>query len=82
MATMELKIAPGLALDADYVGGGTFALLAKKGAGKTYLARVMSEEFWKAKVPFVVLDPMDAFWGLRSAADGATTIGGWSECQD
>lgn len=66
----DLKIAPGLALDADYVGGGTFALLAKKGAGKTYTGRVMAEEFWKAKVPFVALDPMDAWWGLRSSADG------------
>jgi hypothetical protein len=67
---VTLKIAPGLALDPDYVGGGTFALLAKKGAGKTYTGRVMAEEFWKAKVPFVVLDPMGAWWGLRSSADG------------
>jgi hypothetical protein len=66
-----LRIAPGLHLDPDYVGGGTFALLAKKGAGKTYTGRVMAEEFWKAKVPFVVLDPMGAWWGLRSSADGA-----------
>lgn len=66
----DLRIAPGLTLDADYVGGGTFALLAKKGAGKTYTGRVMAEEFWKAKVPFVALDPMDAWWGLRSSADG------------
>jgi hypothetical protein len=65
-----LKLARGLTLDADYVGGGTFALLAKKGAGKTYAMRVLAEEFWKAKVPFVALDPMDAFWGLRSSADG------------
>jgi hypothetical protein len=65
-----LKIAPGLSLDADYVGGGTFALLAKKGAGKTYTGRVMAEEFWQAKAPFVVLDPMDAWWGLRAGADG------------
>jgi hypothetical protein len=65
-----LKIARGLELDADYVGGGTFALLAKKGAGKTYTGRVMAEEMWKAKVPFVVLDPMSAWWGLRSSADG------------
>ncbi|MEA2255586.1 MAG: hypothetical protein QOG35_1631 [Solirubrobacteraceae bacterium] len=65
-----LRIARGLELDADYVGGGTFALLAKKGAGKTYTGRVMAEEFWKAKVPFVVLDPMGAWWGLRSSADG------------
>ena len=34
----KLRIAPGLTLDADYVGGGTFGLLAKKGAGKTYTA--------------------------------------------
>jgi hypothetical protein len=66
----SLRIAPGLTLDADYVGGGTFALLAKKGAGKTYTGRVICEEFWKAKVPFVALDPMDAWWGLRSSADG------------
>jgi uncharacterized protein len=66
----KLRIAPGLELDADYMGGGTFALLAKKGAGKTYQGRVISEELWKAKVPFVALDPMDAWWGLRAAADG------------
>lgn len=65
-----LQIAPGLTLDADYIGGGTVALLAKKGAGKTYTGRVLAEEFWKAKVPFVALDPMDAWWGLRSSADG------------
>ncbi|MGO9960833.1 MAG: helicase HerA-like domain-containing protein [Solirubrobacteraceae bacterium] len=65
-----LLIAPGLELDADYVGSGTFALLAKKGAGKTYTGRVMAEEFWAASVPFVVLDPMGAWWGLRSSADG------------
>lgn len=67
----DLNIAPGLKLDPDYVGGGTLALLAKKGAGKTYLGRVMAEEFWKAKVPFVALDPMDAWWGLRASADGS-----------
>src|SRR3954453_6593143 len=66
-----LRIAKDLRLDADYVGGGTFALLAKKGAGKTYTGRVMAEEFWKARVPFVVLDPMGAWWGLRSGADGS-----------
>lgn len=31
---------------------------------------MLCEEFWAAKVPFVALDPMDAFWGLRSSADG------------
>jgi len=66
----ELRIAPGLKLDPDDIGGGTLALLAKKGAGKTYAMRVLAEELWKAKVPFVILDPMDVCWGLRSSADG------------
>jgi len=70
MSARKLQIARGLRLDPDYVGGGTFALLAKKGAGKTYAMRVMAEEFSAVKVPFVALDPMDAFWGLKSSADG------------
>jgi len=66
-----IQVAPGLLLDADYVGGGAFVIAAKRGAGKTYLARVLCEEFWRCRVPFVALDPMGAMWGLRSAADGA-----------
>lgn len=65
-----MKIARGLELDPDYVGGGTFGLLAKKGAGKSYTARVMAEEFWAAQVPFVLIDPMGTSWGLRSDASG------------
>jgi hypothetical protein len=67
-----LHIADGFDLDVDYVAGGTFALLAKKGAGKTYTGRVMAEELWRARVPFVAIDPMGAWWGLRSSADGTT----------
>lgn len=48
----------------------TFAILAKKGAGKTYTGAVMAEELYKAKIPFVVLDPIDVWWGLRLSADG------------
>lgn len=47
-----------------------FALLAKRGAGKSYTGAVMAEEFAKAGVPFVVFDPIDVWWGLRLAADG------------
>ncbi len=43
----------------------TFAVLAKRGAGKTYTAAVLAEEFFKAGVPFVVFDPIDVWWGLR-----------------
>ena len=48
----------------------TFAILAKRGAGKTYTAGVMAEEFFKSGVPFVVFDPIDVWWGLRLAANG------------
>lgn len=48
----------------------TFAVLAKRGAGKTYTAAVMAEEFAKNNVPFVVIDPIDVWWGLRVSADG------------
>jgi hypothetical protein len=38
--------------------------------GKTYAAKNLAEEFVKAKLPFVVLDPLGAWWGLRLDADG------------
>lgn len=48
----------------------TFAILAKRGAGKTYTAGVMAEEFHKSNIPFVVFDPIDVWWGLRFAENG------------
>ena len=65
-----LNIAPGLQLDPDVVGGWTLGVLAKKGAGKSYTARVLAEEFFDAGIPFVAIDPMGAMTGLRSSADG------------
>ncbi|HEX2243852.1 MAG TPA: helicase HerA-like domain-containing protein [Gammaproteobacteria bacterium] len=47
----------------------TFAILAKRGAGKSYTGAVMAEEFYKASIPFVVFDPIDVWWGLRLSAD-------------
>lgn len=46
------------------------AILAKRGAGKTYTAAVFAEEYAKVGVPFVVFDPIDVWWGLRLKADG------------
>lgn len=43
----------------------TFAILAKRGAGKTYTAGVLAEEFAHSNIPFVVFDPIDVWWGLR-----------------
>ena len=48
----------------------TFAILAKRGAGKTYAAGVLAEELSRNGVPFVVFDPIDVWWGLRLSADG------------
>lgn len=48
----------------------TVAILAKKGAGKTYAAGVIEEEFAEKRLPFVVLDPVGVHYGIRSTADG------------
>jgi hypothetical protein len=64
-----LRIAPGLELPVDVVTQ-PIAILARRGAGKTYTASVIVEEVVRAKVPVVVLDPTGAWWGLRSSADG------------
>lgn len=48
----------------------TFAILAKRGVGKTYTALVLVEELLKANLPVVVIDPIGVCWGLRASADG------------
>lgn len=48
----------------------TFADLAIKGAGKTYAASVMAEEFVKNGVPIIAIDPLGIWWGLRVGIDG------------
>lgn len=65
----HLTIASDLAIPLDGVTQ-TFAILAKRGAGKTYTGAVMAEEMLKAGAQVVVIDPLDAWWGLRSSADG------------
>jgi len=47
------------------------AILARRGAGKTYTGAVLVEEAIEHKHPVVVLDPTGVWWGLRSSADGA-----------
>lgn len=48
----------------------TFAILAKRGAGKSYTGAVMAEEFYKNNIPFVVFDPIDVWWGLKLDKNG------------
>ncbi len=64
-----LHIGPDFKLPYNFVTQAN-AILARKRAGKTYTGSVIAEELVKAKIPFVVLDPTSAWWGLRAAADG------------
>lgn len=48
----------------------TFAILGRRGSGKTSTAVVLAEETIRAGVPVVIVDPTGAWWGLRSSADG------------
>lgn len=76
-----LRISQALSLPPDFVTQ-TGAIIAKKRRGKTYTMNVLAEEMVKAKLPFVILDPTGASWGLRASADGkrpgfpVTIIGG------
>ena len=68
---MKLRVADNLVLGADFVTS-TQAILAQKGKGKTHTATVEAEELIEADQQVVVIDPTDAWHGLRSSADGRT----------
>jgi len=67
--SQRIQLGPGLTLPADAVTQ-TFGVLAVRGAGKSNLGAVMAEEMFDAKLPFVVVDPVGSWWGLRSSGDG------------
>lgn len=71
MSAKVLRLAPDLTLPLDAVSR-TFGILAVRGAGKSNTAAVMAEEMFKAGLPFVVIDPVGSWYGLRSSADGKT----------
>lgn len=65
----SLQIGDGLWLPKETVTH-TFGVLGKKGSGKTTTALVMAEEMARRGYPFVVIDPLGAWWGLSCRADG------------
>ncbi len=65
----DLELGRGLSVEADFLTE-TAAIIARKGSGKSYFAMMMAEEMFRHSLPFVVLDPTGAWWGLRSGADG------------
>lgn len=65
-----LKIGKGFELPLEAVTQ-TFAILAKRGVGKTYTGAVLVEEMLEQRQQVVVVDPVGVWWGLRSSASGA-----------
>ena len=68
----KLHISPDLAFPVEAVTQ-TFGILSVRGAGKSNCGAAMAEEMFRAKLPFVAVDPVGAWWGLRSSADGKGT---------
>lgn len=67
--TKTLRIAEDLALPLD-AATETFAILGKRGSGKSNTAVVLFEEMHRAGIPCVAIDPKGDWYGLRSASDG------------
>lgn len=67
--TPLLQISPELGLPLDAVTE-TFAILAKRRAGKSNAAVVMAEEMYDHGLPWVAIDPKGDWWGVRAAGDG------------
>ena len=65
----RLRLSADLTLPGDALTQ-TFAIIAKRGAGKTYTALVLVEELLGAGAQVIVADPVGVCWGLRAAANG------------
>lgn len=66
---MKLRLSEDLALPVD-AATQTFLNVGKRGSGKSTTAARLVEQLLKAKVPVVVLDPVDTWWGLKASKDG------------
>jgi hypothetical protein len=71
VAAVTLRISPTFELP-DSAVTSTFGILAVRGAGKSNTAAVMAEEMFAAGLPFVAIDPVGSWFGLRSSADGSS----------
>lgn len=66
---MSLLVFSDVVLPEEYVTQ-PGAILARRGAGKTYTAMRIVEQLVEHRLPCVVLDPLGVAWGLRSSASG------------
>jgi len=65
---MPLHVAPDFTLP-DEAATETFAILGKRGAGKSSTAVVLAEEMHAAGIPWVAIDPKGDWHGIRSDGD-------------
>lgn len=65
----SVRLSSTLGLPVDVVTE-SIAILAKRRAGKSYTARKLVEQLYRAGQQVVVVDPKGDWWGVRSAADG------------
>jgi hypothetical protein len=56
-------------LPSDFVAR-TLAIIGQRGSGKSTAATVIAEELCKQGLPWMALDPVGVWWGLRAAANG------------
>lgn len=64
-----IRLATDLTLPLEVVTQ-TLAVVAKRRAGKSFLARRLTEQLHREKQQVVVVDPKGDWWGLLSSADG------------
>jgi hypothetical protein len=65
----RLHLAHDLTLPTDAVTQ-TFLIVGKRGSGKSNTAARLVEQLHAAGCPFVVLDPVDNWWGVKASRDG------------
>lgn len=74
MKTRALKLAKNLAFPIE-IAGQTIAMFGIRGSGKTNSAGALAEELLEQNHPIAVIDPTDAWWGLRAGRDGSPSGG-------
>lgn len=74
MTSRTLHLAKDLSFPLDAVTQ-TFLIVGKRGSGKSNTAARFVEQLHRARLPFVVLDPVDTWWGLKAGREGGEGLG-------
>lgn len=69
MKKNTINLSKDLSLPID-IGSQAISIVGIRGSGKTNTGGVIAEELLKIGNPLCIIDPTDAWWGLRSSRDG------------